>query len=482
MTGPRMRCAWLALALLATPVQAYTPPTRVQTLLLGADTRGQAMSALRQYADSIAGSAPAEAGEAWRAIGELHWRGAGDAAWRADSALAAFDRASTLRGASEERLALADVWISRNRPDELERVPDWLTPERMALADAPAARRGPVLARMAQAFLRAGRAPDAAALVRSELAWFAAQPAWMQRLAPALVASAPTSRDMHALIDAAVASRGDPGCVRWATAAIKQVAPDSGALLSQAMLRLTAAEAAFIEARGGSVKPDPRPDPDPRAERPPLTWRMPAVGATRARALIVLPPATRSLTEADSLIDGLRGRGFEVLVTLVRAADGSLPDPAGRLRADFDDQLASAWVRHGLSLAPRDTTGPATLVIGVAETAMPAALIAQHPAVRAVALLNPWPALPERGALAGRLLETGVPTLLQTSPEAPFANEYADQLAARLPATQVRVMEGAARGTGVAMLRQDPAALRRLLAWAETAAQSPRATPPRRPR
>lgn len=464
------------------PASAYTTPTRVQTSLLAADSRAQAMSALRLYADSVASFSPPDAGEAWRAIGELHWRGSGDANSRADSARAAFERACAMRGATEERLALVDVWIARARPEELDRVQDHLAQDRMAVADAPAARRGPVLARIANAHLRAGRAPDAAAIARAELPWLVSQPGWMQRLAPALLASAPTSRDMHALIEAAVVSRGDPALVRWATAAMRQVAPDSQKLLAQAMARLTDAETAAAEARGGSPVPDTRPEPAPRGARPPIAWRLPAVGAPSARALVLLPPGTRTWTEADSLIDGLRATGFEVVVTVPRAEDGALPDPTGRLRAQFDDALADHWRLRGIDSVAGTAAALPLLVVGVAECSMPAARIAQHASARAIALLNPWPAATERGVLAGALIEAGVPTLLQTAPETPIANEYADQLAARLPPQRVRVMEGAARGSGVALLRQDAAALRRLLAWAAEAVQTLRATPPIRPR
>ena len=452
--------------LLASAASAYTPPTRVQNILHTAPSRDLLRQQLRAYADSVGREAPIEAGEAWRFLADSYAR-----AGETDSALAIAERAIELRGDVEERVLTADLLLERSREGDLARVSELLAGARMQVADGPAARRAPISMRMAWALQRMGRAREAADLAAEDLAWIAASPAWALRLAPSLETLPARRRPWRTLLDAAVHARGrDSSLVRIAERAAAAAAPESAALLRDRVAAMHRAEQAFAEARGGRLAGWTAGS---------AVWHLPPVGAARGRVLLVLPSSVPSIVEADSLLRMLHGLQLEVLAVSGVAVPPEVgASGIGRERAE---RALAAELRT--LLGPASGRARPVVVMSGEELAWPAVQAACEPAAAAaLVLLTPWPSVIDRGPLAHLLEASGVPLFIQTAPEAILGNEYADRLAAQLPMRQVRVADGLARGLGVVMLRQDPAALRRLRAWMDEALKSPHATPPRRRR
>jgi hypothetical protein len=471
MTPRPLRLALLAVAL-AVPVHAHVPASRPQTLLFAASTHDEAMRSLRVYADSLRGASPYDAGEAWRYIAELHWR-----AGERDSAEAAFARAVRWRGDTDERLGLADALLSRRTPEAAEQALAALEEPARAVADAPAARRAPVLARVAMAHHRAGRSAAGAALLRPDLAWYGQQPGWARGVAPVLLAATPGDRDRRMVQAAAALTQGaDTALVRLAwEAAEGGSAATSAEAFRVALTQSTTGDAAFVEAAGGGRVAGPL------AAR---WWRVfPRRVAGGQRVVLLLPAWARGIAEADSLAHALAARGHDVLLSVVRAPGGLAHAPDGWERRAYDAAVV-AEVRAALATPVLGGGAPPPAVVVAAhDLAMPAAMAAREDArIRGVVLIHPWPPGSERGILAGVLRAADLPVALQGAPETGFANEYADLLATRLAPTRVRVFDGQAAGTGYALFRHDTAARRRLTDWVATALATPRATPPTPPR
>lgn len=464
----RAPCSALVLAALlgAGAAAAYTPPTRVQNILHMAPSRDELRRQLRAYADSVRRDSPNEEGEALRFLAESHAR-----AGERDSALAIAERSLERRGDVEERVLAADLLLERGGEEDLARVPELLAGARMQVADGPAARRAPLSVRMAWALQRMGRSREAADLAAEDLAWIAASPAWASRLAPSIETLPSRRRPWRTLLEAAVRTRGrDSALVRIAERAAAAVAPESAALLRERVTAAHRAEQAFADSRGGRQAGWAAGS---------AVWNLPVEGAARGRALVLLPSSVPSILESDSLLDALHGLRLDVLVV----SGASVPPAvaATGLGREAAERTLTAELRA--LLGPVSGRAWPLVVVSGEELAWPAAQLAcGKPLAAALVLLTPWPAAVDRGPLAHLLGASGVPLYLQNAPEAILGNEYADRLAAQLPLRQVRVADGVARGLGVSMLRQDPAALRRLRAWTDEALKSPRATPPRRRR
>ncbi len=464
----RCNASLLLLAALAAagPAAAYTPPTRVQNILVTAPDRATLRAQLRAFADSSRGRSAVDEGEAWRYLAESHWR-----AGEADSARAIAERAVERRGDTDERLLLADALLERGLAADLARVPDLMASTRMEVADAPSSRRAPVVVRLAWARQRAGDLTGAAELIADDLAWLAREPGWAARLAPALQALPARRRAWRTLLEAAVTARlSDTALTRLAEQAASAVSPDSAALVRARVASIRAVDQIFAEVRGGGRSSAIAGAP---------VWRLPSRGVVQGMALLLLPGRVGSIAEADSLIEALRAQRLDVLV--VSAADLPATHAATAFGRETSDLRLAATLAS--TLAAETPPGLPVLVVSGEDWAPASARLARdHAPVRGVVLLSPWPAGPDRGPMAAALREAGVPVYVQTAPEAVLANEYADRLATLLPPRRVRVADGAAPGVGVALLRRDAAALMRVRTWVAESIRSPRATPPRRQR
>ncbi len=451
--------------LAASPVSGYMPPSRVQNILVSAPSRDMLRERLRAYADST-GVAPYDEGEAWRYLADSYWR-AGDR----DSARATALRAIERRGDTDERALLADILLETGTAADRARVLDVLQGEWSRLADGPEARRAPIAMRMAFAHQESGNGVAAADCVREDLAWLATSPAWALRLAPTIRALPARQHGWKVLVEAAVVTRGaDSTLMHLAEQAVSHAAPESSGLVRQRLAADRWVEQAFAEARGGSLASTVAGSP---------LWRMPAIGSAKGRVLILLPGRIHSMVEADSLIDGLRSSGLDVLVL---AGPRFLPRfSATSLEREPLETAAAGELRASLR-ALGDSPLPWVIISGE-ELALPAAtLVRTHPRIAGFVLLSPWPPSVDRGPLAEAIRGSGLPVYLQGAPEAVLANEFTDRLAAQLPLRQIRVADGQARGIGVALLGRDAAALKRLLAWISDSALAPRATRPTRRR
>ena len=427
---------------------------------------------LRRYAaqgaqPGASASKRLEAGEAaW-------WMGVQDArAGRADSALAQWRRAWTLRGDFDEGFALVDALVRRGAKPEVEEAYGVAA----VLADQSRVgmpRRAPeAFARMAWTLHLRGRTDSAIALAREWCAPIQTRPFWTRRLAQLQLAAGDTAAAWPSLVLLSARTRGQH--------------PETEALLEEAQRTLRYLEERRVLSVGAQRDIIERPEqafvsglgarfetlraPDGFAVR---SISVPAdSGHTgRARVLFVLSP-TDPLPAADTLVASLVAAGHAVTLLAPRgtfgALGGSVTGPevwAGRESEWYASTAADA--ARVMDAVAKKGGAASGWIVGAAGDMAPVALSLARTRKKVQAMLLAAPQLPlvEVAEYRARLKAARTRTFIQVGPEEPGAMETADLISRATLPGQVRVADSGTAGKGAALFRGDPRVMQRFYAW-----------------
>ena len=447
------------------------PPPAIAAMWDGRDGAGVHAALLHFAAEGDApGASKLEAGEAaW-------WLGVQEArAGRADSAIAAWRRAMTLRADVPEGFALIDALFRRGRAADID--------EAYALAvmfaeqtQTEMPERAPEGAvRLAWAHHLKGHADSALASLGEWHDAIRGDAAWARRLATIEVAAADHDGAWRTLTMLSARARRRDVEVESLLASTQRALhyPDDrrrqvvGALLEPIEQR----ERAFLASLRG------RADTLRASDGFTVRWFLvPARsgGPRRAPLLLVLAPDD-SLASADSLAAALAADGRAVVLLAPRGFYGAVGAGAWGREAwadhasELEARVASDAARVMDLLARRGLGGSGGWLVGAAGECAPVALSIARARKDVHALLLVAPALPvvEVAEYRARLRTLGVRTFVQCSPEVPSALELGDLLSRMTAPGQVRLADSGLRGRGVAIFRGDPKIAQRLLVWLE---------------
>lgn len=415
-----------------------------------------------------------EAGEAaW-------WLGLQDArAGRADSALAQWRRAWTLRGDFDEGFALSDALVRRGRKADVDEAHDVAA----VLADQSRLgmpRRAPeAYARLAWTLHLRGRTDSAIAIAREWCGSIQHRPFWTRRLAQLQLAAGDTAAAWPWLAALSARTRGQhPETEALLKSAQRSLHyTDERRIASVGAVRdpVDASEKAFVDRLGARF--DVLRAPDGFAVR---TISVPAVAgrARQAHVLFVLSP-TDTLPAADSLAASLAAAGHPVTLLAPRGCFGAVgagvtgPEVwAGREGEWFMATAADAGrVMDAIAKKGAPAGG---WIVGAAGDMAPVALslARSRKNVRAMLLAAPHLPLVEVAEYRARLKDARTRTFIQVGPEEPLALETADLIARETLPGQVRVADSGLHGKGAALFRGDPRVMQRFYSWlAEPPAQ-----------
>jgi tetratricopeptide (TPR) repeat protein len=454
----------LVCAALTPGARAGTAPSRSQVLLLMSPSRPSLRAGLLAYADSIRPRQPVYAGEGLYYAGVSYRR-----ASLQDSAIACLRRSVELRGADEERLALADAQLFRRGPGDLEEAIAMLeqaVDPNSGLTMNPTAYQ----ARLAWAKLLAGDTQRANELFKPLETALDLDPVWGYRMARAFVEAGDAKRALAALQPLAVASREQDEEIMTLAAKAFERFGDKGRLeagISKSIAARDLSEGKTIGAMGG------RRVRFSAFDGFPLGGVVAGADEKLRRAAVVLWAPGDTVASYDSLTVALRQAGWAVMLMEPRGSGWSAA-PACPFaeswvgREDAMQTISARDVRDALRAlaltAKIDTTR--FLLAGVGATVPIAVEAAELDArVPALVLMSPAPAAVERGTLRERVRRLQRPIYFSSAPEDFPQFEVTDALYQAGDRARSRVGDVNAPGTGARPFRRDSKALHRLVEW-----------------
>lgn len=475
----------LLLLLLFAPARldAGSPPTRTQILLLECPSASALRGRLETYADSCGLSDAYGAGEACSVLGASFAR-----TGERDSAIAWYSRANRILDGPQERLALVDLLLERRAGEDVARAATLL---RISLEgiEAPGARL-PYQARQAWALHLAARSDSAARLFAEIETPLSASLEWSDRMGRVAVAAGRPGAAMRWLSPVAVASRG---CAPDVMAALSAAAASSGtrrdlsSLIAAQVTALDRSEAARLDALSA------RPVSFDADDGFPLAGAVlaPGDGVRRVGAVVLVEPDERA-SSCDSLADVLRRANLAVLLLERRGTGGSIGPTcalpfAWRGREDALDRRCARDVRGALRVLAGMTRLDTSrcVVVGVGETATTAVRAAGlDPRTRALVLVSPAPHPVDGGTVRAGIAALQRPIFFQIAPEDFPLFEQTDIFYQAGVRGRSRVSDARGAGQGAAQFHHDPTIAPRLIRWlAETmSAPAPPTLRPSRPR
>lgn len=473
---------FLALAVSAVAVYAMRPTPRLDGLLAAADSSEDLRARLFAFADSAERVGDwFQTGAAWYYAGLSFDRGG-----VGDSAVACYERAASVRGAGEERLALASALLRRQGPGDVARARDVL--ERLGRETTG---EGDETAQglLAWSMFLAGHADSAAAAFTHVRPALEQDLEWRFRLAQVSLANQDLNDTYRLLWPLAILSRRtDPDVLRMLTEALgPRVRPQRiDDELARAMRERDIAESRILLAL--------------RARRASFTGRdgFPLAGVVVAdsgkraqRAAVVLVAAGDTLADYDTLAADLLGEGFATLLLDLRGHGRSVapfcPLPGTwRGREELMQALCAQDVPlalRALASATRVDTTRYLIVAAGAAAPIAAETAAEDPRVAALLLASPNPSLVERGTMRARLASRTLPLYVLTAPEDILIAGYVDRLYQVSDRRASRVDDASVPGSGATLFNEAPASRARFLRWLrETwAARARRPAPPKAP-
>ena len=474
MTRRSLPALCLALLLPVVALAGLIPaPPAIVAMWEGAN--GAAVrDSLRRYA-SI-GEAPGASASTRLEGGEAAWwMGVQDArAGRADSALAQWRRAWTLRGDFDEGFALVDALLLRAGQGDLDEAYGVAA----VLADQSRLgmpRRAPEAhARLAWTLHLRGRTDSAIAIAREWCGAIQHRPLWTRRLTELQLAAGDTLAAWKWLVALSARTRGQhsetEAQLRAAQRALRY--SDERRTVSVNLIRdpVNASEAAFVEGLRSGFQSLRAPDgfavryiPVPAA----------AGAARQPRVLLVLSP-TDTLPAVDTLAASLAARGHAVTLLPPRGTFGALsatvtgPEVwAGRESEWF--KVTTTDAGRVMDAQSRKGGAPAGWIVAAAGDMAPVALALARARkdVKSMLLVAPHLPLVEVAEFRARLSATRQRTFIQVGPEEPQSLETADLISRFTPPGQVRVADSGREGKGAALFRADSQILGRYFAWLE---------------
>ena len=474
MTRRWLPALFLAVLLPAGALAGLIPaPPGIVAMWEGANGAAVRDSLRRYAANGAASGASAslrlEGGEAaW-------WMGVQDArAGRADSALAQWRRAWTLRGDFDEGFALVDALVRRGSPAEVEEAYGVAA----VLADQSRLgmpRRAPEAhARLAWTLHLRGKTDSAIAIARDWCAPIQYRPFWTRRLTQLQLDAGDTLAAWTWLAALSARTRGlhaeTEAQLRAAQRALHY--SDERRTVTVGLVRdpVQASEQAFVEGLrtgfqtlrapdGFAVRHIPVPPASGRARRP--------------NVLFVLSP-TDTLPAVDTLAASLAAAGHAVTLLAPRGLFGALsttvtgPEVWSGREADWFKTVASDAGRV-MDAQSKKGGAPGGWIVGAAGdmAPVPLALVRARKDVKAMLLAAPHLPLVEVAEYRARLKAARTRTFIQVGPEEPQALETADLIARETLPGQVRVADSGREGKGAALFRAEPRVMQRFFAWWE---------------
>lgn len=454
-----------AAVLLPAAAAAQPHVERPDQILMEARTAPGVRAALIAHARSVRGEKPAEAADALLYAGQSCERSG-----LADSAAICYREAAALRASNVERLALADVLLSRGRAQDL--LDAYGLVAGMVAATPPGAYdRAAVMLRWMWVQHLAGHA-DSATLALDELGRTPdLEGRWALRTARVMLEDAGrTGPAVGLLLPLEMRSRSqDPEVHELfvkATGAFGRTQEQVEEVVSADLERRARAE---LELLG---RLDARRLPL-RAADGFLLSAIVRPGPPGAPAAIVLSMGD-TLAHYDSLIVHLHESGFAVMVVEPRGFGASVGPPCpnpmrweGRQHA-LEEQLAHdlVFALGALGeLGPVDTTH--AIVVGAGFSARAAVRAAElEPGFRAIVLASAEPARVDRGMMIGSVERAARPMFVQTAPEDLVDLYYfSDALYQASDRRASRVSSGSAQGRYAEQFRHDPRSGTRLRQW-----------------
>jgi dienelactone hydrolase len=462
--------AALALAALASPPPEGRASEAVEALLLEARTPAALRASLLAFAATAPETAQAGRGAAFFYAGSSFER-----AGRPDSALACYERAVAVRGASAERDAYVDALLQRAADGDAARALEVLEP-RLRTALGTGERDFAVTrARRAWAHYTLGRGDSALALMRLDQRWLLDEinprhRDWRYRLGLLELEHGEASACVELLLPLALTSRFQD---RDVMGILRDAATRSGQsrrladLLKAEISARDNEEKAILKALG--------------ARRLPFTSHDGAsVGAViaappgrAARAVVAVMDPEETFEFYDSLATGLVRAGYAVMLIEPRGSGWSVSNACPlpetwRGREEQMHGLVARDVLPGLralaAAAPVDTSR--YLVIGsraAASMAVEAATL--DPRARPLLIVSPDPSPVDRGPMRARLADLGAPVFFEIPAQDYRSIPLAEALYHATDPRASRIVESDWVGAAAQVFRRDRSALPRLLQW-----------------
>jgi hypothetical protein len=429
---------------------------------------------LRRYvalgaAKGASASMRLEGGEA------AYWMGVQDArAGRADSAIAQWRRAWTLRGDFDEGFALVDALVRRARKGDVEGAYGVAA----VLADQSRLgmpRRAPEAhARLAWTLHLRGKTDSAIAIAREWCGPIQGRPFWTRRLTQLQLAAGDTAAAWRWLATLSARTRGThpetEAQLRAAQRALHY--NDERRTSSVVVIRdpMDTAEERFLSGLRARLLTVSAADGfHARTIVVPANARV----ARREHVLFVLSP-TDTLPAADTLAAALAAAGHPVTLLAPRGTFGAVsasvtgPETWAGRESEWLTVTTSDAGRVMDATAARDKPESGWIVGaggGMAPVAL--ALARSRKDVKALLLTAPHLPLVEVAEYRARLKAAGTRMFIQVGPEEPLALETADLISRATLAGQVRVADSGREGKGAALFRAEPRVMQRFLAWLE---------------
>ena len=471
-----------ALGGLAGAARAAFPPTPSQAILSSAISPAALRARLDSLAAATAASAPVDAGEADYYLAQSLARGG-----HIDSAIAACERAASLRGNREDLLLLADLRLRREAPDDARATLRALRPALAERGGESGLSQAHLLARVAWAYFLAGRADSAAALFADLDPILGSGLEWCYRMGKTALATGDARRAFDLLAPVAVASRmqDEDVMIDLKESARRLGLPEhlEDALREQIAV-VDRREQQVFERWGGRRVRFRGADGFPR-----VGIALPPTGSARRLGTVILMTPGDSVPSYDSLAAALQRHGLGVILLPARCSNWSVTPACPLIEAwagreeDFERESARdvpAALRALRTVTRVDTTR--YLVAGVGYSATIAALAASFdPRVRALLMVSPSPEAVDRGPTCAALAAARLPVFFQIAPE-DFNSTYdvTDLLYQSCDRAASRIVEAKTAGHHAAQFRGDPKLAARFLDWLDGAlkASPRRATPP----
>lgn len=481
-----MRFVPLALIVLAASSSslnaAIVPTQRLDALLAHAENPGQLRASLFAYADSTAATGGrTEAGIAWFLAGQSYDRGG-----YGDSAIACYERSVALRGAGDERTALAAALLRRQGSGDVARARGLLEHFLREGSEGSTVPHG----LLAWSYFLSGNPDSAAALFAPVERLLDGNLEWRYRMGHVSLALKDNLKAYKLLWPVAIRSRGtDSEVMEMLAAALKErvAKPRLDSEVKRAVRERDIKEARVVQAMAGRYLSFTGEDGFPLG----AVAAADSVGRRRVPVVILMAEGD-TLADYDSLAIELRAAGLATVVLDLRGSGHSvgsfcpLPD-TWRGREELMQYLCARDVSPTLRALARVASVDTTryLLVGAGSAAVIAAAVADaDPRVRGLLLASPSPALVERGPMRANLSRRAMPVYLLKAPEDFLTASFIERLYHASDKAASRVDDANAPGTGAKLFDAAPESRARFIRWAGEVAggSTPRATRPTSPR